>query len=77
MISEEDKLFIDEIIYDELNETLLYTLDEKLKDPAFKTAYLQAIDAKYSGRSGKLLGYAPMLILGVLILLGIALVFTL
>jgi len=74
-LTAKDRQLIADALAHELEYEIVVKLDERLTDPDFKAAYDAAIDAKYSARSGKLRGYLPMIVLGVLLCIGIYLIF--
>ena len=74
-ISKEDKQFVDEFLADELTEKGLQQLDEKLKNPDFKSYYEERLNAKYNTSSKKLFAsYLPMILLILLTISGIILI---
>jgi len=75
-ITDQDKKLIADSLAHELEYEVLLGLDERLTDPDFKAAYEAALDAKYSSKSGKLRGYLPMIVLGILLVLGVILIAT-
>lgn len=74
-ISPSDQKFINQLLGDELEYELMEELDKRLKDPDFRDAYDAAVKKKYSNKQGVLLGYVPMVVLLLLIILGTILIF--
>jgi|GEM_PF-3719543 len=73
-IPEADQKFINDLLVDELEEGMMETLDKKLKNPVFKQAYEKALNAKYDKSENPFVGYLPMIILVILIIIGLYLI---
>ena len=73
-VSDSDLKFISDLLDNELDLERLELLDDKLKDTDFKAAYEEALDAKYRNKKGLLRGYAPMIVLLILLVVGILLI---
>jgi len=74
-ISQADKDFIKDILDDELEYDKLETLDQKLKNSDFKSAYEAALKEKYHNKKGLIAGYIPMIVFGLLIFWGLFKIF--
>lgn len=74
-LSKEDIEFLDAFFKEELTETALIELDDRLKNPDFKKYYDSRLEERYSHSSlEKLMAYLPMIILISLTLLGLYLI---